>query len=172
MDKSTMWSLAAKNGLILSLVTILTELITSSFTLPKWVSIIITLVKLFLICFLLYKFMKSYTENCEGAVPYSKSYTYGFIICLCSTIVCTLFSFIDYTWINPQITETMTEAIQTMAESQPMMSGVDLDKLIGIMPQLIIASLFIQYLFYGAIIPLIIAAYTKRDNVFSNEESE
>lgn len=172
MDKGTMWSLAAKNGLILSLITIVAELLNSSFTLPKWVSIVITIVKLFLICFLLYKFMKSYTDQCEGLVTYGQSYSYGFFICLCSTIVCTLFSFIDFTWINPEMTEKMMEGVESVLANTGNIPDFDMDQFISMMPKLTIASLFIQYIFYGAIIPLIIAIYTKRETIFDTNTEE
>lgn len=172
MDKSTMWSLAAKNGLILSLITIIVELLSLAFTFPGWASIVITIVKLGLIIFLLYKFMKSYSESCEGVVTYGQSFTYGFILCLCSTVVCTLFSFIDYTWINPDVTDMMLEQAELAMANTPQLSGMDPDKFAAMMPKMTILALFLKYIFFGVLIPLIIAAYTKKESVFTSTEEE
>lgn len=161
MDKSAKWSLAAKYGLLLSIVTIVIELITTSFTLPVWASYSFTIIKLALVVYVLYIFMKKYSAMCEGSVSYSQSFGFGFIVSLCSAIVCTLFAFFNYNFINPDI---MDKVLEGLTQYEDYFGGYfDMDLFERLMPNLSLVSVFINCLIFGLIIPAILANYTKKE---------
>lgn len=161
MDKRTKWSLAAKYGLILSLVTIIVSLI-GMFNPPQWLGTAITVMKFVAIFFILNYFMKQYTMMYDGAVTYGTSFKFGFLVCFLSSIVCTTYSYIDYTILRPELMETMIEA---MLYAQDSMGNamMDYQTLSAMMPKVLIFSLFLDYIIFALIYPAIVANYTKKD---------
>ena len=126
MDKKTKWSLAAKYGLILSSATIVVSLL-GLLNLPGWLGTIITIIKFVAIFQMLRYFMGQYSQMHEGAVSYGTSFKFGFLVCFCSTIICTAYTYIDYTVFRPEIIETMIEAMLTAQNSMWASSGVVFD---------------------------------------------
>lgn len=161
MNKSAKWSLAAKYGLLLSLVTIIIELIKTTFSLPLWLNYVLIVTKIAATIYLLYIFMKNYSTQCEGDVSYSQSFNFGFITCLCSSVVCTLFYFINYNFINPEIMEATMEQLSVVASSYG--DIIDLDKIEGLLPNITLLSAFIDCIIFGLIFPAILASYTKKE---------
>lgn len=170
MDKKTKWSLAAKYGLILSSATIVVSLL-GLLNLPGWLGTIITIIKFVAIFQMLRYFMGQYTQMHEGAVSYGTSFKFGFLVCFCSTIICTAYTYIDYTVFRPEIIETMIEAMLTAQNSMGASSGVvfDYQMLSSMMPKVLIFSLFLDYIIFGLIFPAIVANYTKKD-LFESDE--
>lgn len=171
MNKKEMWSLAAKNGLILSLITILLTLISSLFTLPKALSIVITIVKFVGVVTLLYYYMKSYSKDKEF-VSYNESFSYGFTLCLCSAIVCTVFNVLLTTVIIPDAMEQSMETVFSMMQSSNVNMQIDYDTMMGLLPLMTALSTLINCLFFGVIEPLIIANWTKKITPFPTTNFE
>lgn len=173
MDKKTKWSLAAKYGLILSSVTVIVSLL-GMLNLPGWLGTVVTIGKFLAIYYILNYFMKSYSEMYDGAVTYGIAFKFGFLICLCSSIICTAYTYIDYTLIRPEVIETMITTMLTTQESMGASSGImfDYQTLSSIMPKVLIFSLFLDYIIFGLIFPAIIANYTKKEIFETNFEEE
>lgn len=171
MDNKTKWSLAAKYGLILSSVTIIVSLL-GMLELPSWIGTIISILKFVAIFYMLNYFMKSYSEMYDGSVSYGTSFKFGFLVCFCSTIICTAYTYIDYTVFRPEIIETMIEAMLTAQNSIGASSGVvfDYQMLSSMMPKVLIFSLFLDCIIFGLIFPAILASSTK-SSLFSEEET-
>ena len=171
MDKKTKWSLAAKYGLILSIVTVVASLL-SMLNLPTIVGTVITIAKFAAIAYLLYRFMAHYSQMMDGSVSYGASFKFGFLICFLSSIVCTTYSYLDYTIFRPELIETMIETMLAVQGQMGATGGVMMDyqTLSSIMPKTIIFSLFFNYIIFGLIFPAIIANYTKKDLFEEDEE--
>lgn len=160
-----MWTQAARNGLYLSLITIVIELIkvlfldTSNITL----NYIAILFKTFGSIYLLYYFMKSYRAD-KDYVSYSESFKYGMATSFMSSLVCAVFIVLIYTIIAPQIAEgivlNLLESYETMGISVP---GMDYDNLMKMVPvTLTIAQIFNCNIF-GLLFSSILAKYTKKE---------
>lgn len=164
MDKKTKWSLAAKYGLILSSVTVIVSLL-GMLNLPGIVVTLITIAKFAAIAYLLHRFMTKYSQMTEGSVSYGASFKFGFLICFLSSIVCTTYSYIDYTLFRPELIETMIETMLAVQGQMGATGGVMMDyqTLSSLMPKTIIFSLFFNYIIFGLIFPAIIANYTKKE---------
>lgn len=171
MENKMKWSLAAKYGLILSLVTIVVSLI-GMFELPGWLGTIISLAKFVAIIYLLKYFMIQYTKMSEVSVSYGESFKFGFKVCLLSSVICTTYSYIDYTLIRPETIEILIETFLTTQESMGAAGGMifDYQTLSTIMPKVIIFSIFFDCIIFGLIFPAILASSTK-SSLFSEEET-
>ncbi|MBQ0024405.1 MAG: DUF4199 domain-containing protein [Bacteroidales bacterium] len=106
------WSAAAKDGLILAAVTVVCTLI-SAFLKTPWLGSILTLVKLVGSIWVLRVIMLNYGK----ARPSETTFGYGFLVCLFSSIVCAVWSFVLYEFITPGTYE------EAMLQAQEMLSG-------------------------------------------------
>ena len=167
MDNKTKWSLAAKYGLILSSVTIIVSLL-GMLELPSWIGTIISILKFVAIFYMLNYFMKSYSEMYDGSVSYGTSFKFGFLVCFCSTIICTAYTYIDYTVFRPEVIELMIETMLTAQNSMGATSSVvfDYQMLSSMMPKVLIFSLFLDYIIFALIFPAIVANFTKKEDIF------
>ena len=93
MENSNKWSAAAYNGLLLSLVTVIITVLSSAFPNQHnaFVSIILWIVRITASLYILYYFMRSYSNGKEE-VSYKESFSYGTIICLFSSLNHSTFS--------------------------------------------------------------------------------
>lgn len=165
MDTKTTWSLAAKNGLIFSLISIIANLLTTTLELAMTMNILVVIVKFVLIIWLLYYYMKHYTEDVSGYVSYGTSFGYGFKLCLCSAFVCTVFAVLLYFVIAPDLLEKSLEtALPMMQNSYPGIE-LDYDEIMKIAPTLVIVSEMLKCLFWGLVLPAIIANFTKNTDI-------
>ncbi len=171
MDNKTKWSLAAKYGLILSSATIIVSII-GMLNIPGWLGTIITIAKFVAIFYMLRHFMGKYTEMLDGSVSYGTSFKFGFLVCFCSSIICTAYTYMDYMLIRPEVIETMIEAFLTTQNTMGATSGVmfDYQTLSSMMPKILIFSLFLDYIIFALIFPAIVANYTKKEIFFDEEE--
>lgn len=141
---------------------------------PGWLGTIITVAKFVAIFYMLNYFMKSYSEMYDGSVSYSTSFKFGFLVCFCSSIICTAYTYIDYTLLRPELIETMIEAMLTAQNTMGATSGVmfDYQSLSSMMPKVLIFSLFLDYIIFGLIFPAIVANYTKKELFETEFETE
>lgn len=171
MDKKTMWALAAKNGLILSLITIVIELLKSTLHLTGTIATVLTIVKLVAISWLLYYYMKEYSKDKEY-VTYGQSFNYGFIICFCSSIVCSVFAVLLYTVITPETMELSITTIMEAFEKSGAAFNMEYDDIYKVLPFALTIGMFINCIIFGLIIPSIIANWTKKGDIFTRQNSE
>ncbi len=171
MNNNSLWSLAAKNGMILSLITIVIELLKTVVTMkPIW-STLLSLVKLGLIIYLLYYFMKKYAQD-KDYVSYSESFRYGFFLTFCSAIVCTLFYLVLYLVIAPDIIETAMDTFSSVMGNQSFNFDFDMDQLSSVLPTAIGFSQLITCTLWGLVLSAIVANFTKKGDIFSTNSSD
>lgn len=175
MENSNKWSAAAYNGLLLSLVTVIITVLSSAFPNQHnaFVSIILWIVRITASLYILYYFMRSYSNGKEE-VSYKESFSYGTIICLFSSIVCAGVSYLCMTLIFPDTIDTMMENIGKIMAQQNA-SAEDEDSIMRIVPHLPELSLifgFIYMTIFGVIASAIIASYTKKVNPFPTEQNK
>lgn len=169
MDNKVLWSLAAKNALILSLVTILADLVSAVFTLPAGVGIVISIVKLIAVIWILYYFMKQYASE-QSFVSYHESFKFGFILCFCSAFVCTVFSMLLYFVIVPETISASAENMLAAFQAQNIDSGMDYDQLMKVLPTSMVIARMLWCTICGLIFSSILANYTKKGDVFSHQD--
>lgn len=170
MNNTNIIQSAAVNGLILSLVTILSSLISVTITPTGFLSILLWLLKLGVTIYLLYYFMKKRSQEFE-VYTYGNSFLYGFLICLFSSIACTAYMVLQYTVIFPDLISGTIEQVVVMWEQM----GVDYSSIGGgNLEQFLLKSMYIifpfYYLLWGVILSLILAASTKRNNIYTYED--
>lgn len=169
MDKKAMWSLAAKNGLILSSITVVIASLTTFINMPSSVSMTLNVAKFVGIIYLLYFFMKQYAEDLDF-VSYGESFKYGLTLCFLSSIVCTVFSLITFFYLEPAALDNAIETTMFMLEQSGMGDTMDYDTLRAMILKILPISFFIGYLIYGLIYTSIIAIFTRKDEIFPNSQ--
>lgn len=171
METSAKWNSAAINGLLLSLVTIVYSLIQSVFGLSGFASIMLWIIKFTGCIYLLYYFMKQYSDNFEQ-ISYGNSFQYGFILCCLSSIVCACFSFISMTLLFPETTEQAIEQMQTVMASSNYSSEEEnmINAIAGNLPQITLFAGLFYYIVIGAVMSSIIANFTKKTDPFAEHD--
>ncbi len=169
MESNNKWQLAAMNGLLLSLVTIIYSLIQSVFTPNGIISMALWAIKFAGCIYLLYYFMKQYSAKSEQ-ISYGESFRFGFITCTFSAIVCSCFSFISLTLLFPDSVELALEQMQSVMATQSYSSEQEsmMEGMMNKLPQLTLFSSLIYYIIFGAIASSIIANYTKKTDPFAD----
>lgn len=172
MNNTNIVQSAAVNGLILSLATILTSLISVTIgPAGSIVSILIWLVKFGGTIYILYYFMKKRSMEFE-VYTYGNSFKYGFLMCLFSTIACTAYMILQYTVLFPNLLSGSFEQIFAMWDQM----GVDPSEVLGgrDIEQFVTKAMYLAYPIYfmiwGLILPAILASTTKRNNIYTYED--
>ena len=172
METTNKWQSAALNGLLLSLVTIISSLIQSIFELGTVTSMLLWAIKFGACIYLLYYFMKQYANQFE-TVSYRESFGYGAILCTFSAIVCSCFAFISLTLLFPDQLDKSLEAVQSVMESgnynDEQIEAIN--KVSGKLPQITLFWSLFYYSVFGAVVSAIIANFTKRTNPFAEENN-
>ena len=162
------WSFAMRDGLLLSLVTIACSTI-SQMAQVGWLSILVWLVQIIGSIWLLAFFMKRYgAANTEE----SRTTSYGVMICLFSSIICAVFSYLSVQFFFPETMDAMTVMISNAVSSTPNMTPEVEDglyKLVDSMPQITCVLTLFKCFLEGLIFSAIIGASTaKRKDPFGN----
>ena len=111
---SSKWSLAAKDGLILAAVSVVIMTLTIV-TKNPFLSTLLWIVKLVGSIWVLRVVMRRYGQsNPEGGSTFS----YGVIVCICSAIVCAVWTFVLYQYIFPDAVAEIFE--ETMVNLEQM----------------------------------------------------
>lgn len=169
MSRKNIWALAAKNGLYLSVVTIVLELAGALFSLEtsQIFAVTKTIVKTVGSAMLLYYLMKMYSKD-ESYVSYGESFRYGLTVSFFSALACSVFIVIIYTMITPHVLDNMVETmLGTYSQLGMEMPGMDYDSIVRMLPIALTISQFLNCMFFGLLFSLIIANYTKKGNFFS-----
>ncbi len=172
MESNNKWQIAATNGLILSLVTIIYSLIQSVFTTTGFISIILWAIKFAGCIYLLYYFMKQYSAKFEQ-ISYGESFKFGLLTCSFSAIVCSCFSFISLTLLFPDSVDMVMEQMQSVMATQSYSSEQEsaIEGVMGKLPQITLFSTLVYYIIFGAIASSIIANYTKKTDPFADSNN-
>ncbi|MCI2082559.1 MAG: DUF4199 domain-containing protein [Bacteroidales bacterium] len=162
-NRLSFWGRAATDGLYLSLVSIVLLALDYFVNLPKGLSIISSLVKIVASIWLLSRFMAGYSRA-EGKVTYKRSFSFGIVTCLFSSILCAAFNFLVFQYLKPDYISNVIE--QTLSSYQqagmPIQQNMDtINDMIPMMPQYLFVFSFLWYTIIGLIASLSIAGSTK-----------
>lgn len=166
--QSAKWGLAMRDGLLLSLVTVVCTTLGSIANL-SFLNILLWLVKLIGSIWLLWFFMKRYGD----AHPEEPRTTgYGILVCLFSSIVCAVFAYLSYRFFFPgAIDEIMTQLPATLASTPGITPEAEeaVYKLMDNLPQIMcVLSLIWDFVLGLAISAIIGASTAKRKDPFGD----
>lgn len=169
MEQNNKWSSAAMDGLYLSLVTIIYSLAVSALQPEGFIIKSILWIAKFGGCmYLLWLFMKRWSDKFD-TITYSQSYSYGFIVCMLSSVICACFGYIQVEWLFPGQTE---EAILLARETMAQQGGVDsateeiMESFFGNFGRITLFVSLFYYIIFGAVAAAITANFTKKTNPF------
>ncbi|MCK9304600.1 MAG: DUF4199 domain-containing protein [Bacteroidales bacterium] len=165
MQKNT-WSLAAVNGLMLALVTIIITLVQTILEPGSAIKILLWALKLGLSLWLLYYFIKDHSKEQE-LYTYRDGFIYGFKICLLSSVVCAAYIFLHYTLIFPDAAAESLEQAAAMLQSGNPEALETIERIGGKLPQISTIVTLIYNTLFGLVASAVIANYTKKGDVFS-----
>ena len=162
------WSIAALDGLLLALITISAILIETVFEPGKAIIWLIKLVKLVSTIGLLYYFVKEYSKTLE-LFTYKDGLSFGFIVSMLSSLICGCYMFLHYTLLFPESLSKVMDAMTTAMQS----SNADTSAFENIqryMSHFISFFSFVYYTIFGLIVSSIIANYTKKGDIFTEQK--
>jgi len=160
---------AAVKALPFSVAPIIFDLLKHFSQNVPWLSVTVSIVKVSVIVTILYVVMKKYTEE-TGCVPYSKSFKYGFLVCMFSSIICTLWNILSFYVIFPDSIDTIIGAVTTAFDQ--MKVEMDYDAIVDMIPPALVISSFISCLIWGLLLSAILAASAKNDSPFDTKEEK
>ena len=168
-SRSGKWSLAMRDGLLLSLITVACSTL-GSLTQIWILNFLLWAVKLVGSIWVLSLFMKRY----GAAHPEELRTTgYGILVCLFSSIVCAVFAYLSARFIFPHTMDEIMAQIPATIASTPGMTAEAEDalyKLMDNLPQLMCVVTLIWDFILGLIFSAIIGAATsKRKDPFGND---
>ena len=163
--QSNKWSSAIVSGLLLALITIAVMAIRYTLAPTGIVSILIWLIKIVASIWLLYYLIKEFAKPAD-IFTYKDGFIYGSIVCLVSTVVCTLatliFMYIFADSINAQMETAMSmvgssnpEAVEKLAEWMKS----------GLLTVIACVGSFVWLYLFGIIASAILANFTKKGSV-------
>lgn len=165
MQKNT-WSLAAINGLMLALVTVIITLLQTILEPGTAVKILLGVLKLGLSLWLLYYFIREYSKDKE-LFTYRDGFNFGFKICLLSSVVCAAYICVHMTLIFPDaIADALEQGAAILESSNPDALEV-LERIGGKLPLISTIFTLIYNTLFGLVATAVIANYTKKGDIFS-----
>lgn len=172
METANKWQSAALNGLILSLITIISSLVQSIFELGTFMSMLLWVIKFGGCIYLLYYFMKQYSSQFD-TISYGESFKYGSILCIFSAIVCASYIFLSLTLIFPEQLDQSMSVMQEIIESGSYNDDqIDaINEVSGKLPQITLFWSLFYYSIFGVIASAIIANFTKKTNPFGEDNT-
>ena len=145
------WTQAGLNGLLLSLLTIATEVPIMVFkNMPGIISMILSIIKIAGSFTLLLYFVRKYTSTLDY-VSFGDGFKYGIAISFFSSIVCTLVHIVTVTIIVPNMIPDTLDAAFEIWESAGMAGMFDYNTLLKMMPGLLAASKIFSCMVFGLI---------------------
>lgn len=161
MKNKVPWSLAAKNGLLLSIITVVIEVPVTMFqNVPDYLSILLSFIKIAGSYTLLHYFTRNYTHTLENA-GYSDGFKFALATSFFSSIVCTLATLLTATVLVPDMIPNLLDQMFAMWESMGMGDAFDYQSMLKMMPAVLSFSKMLSCMFCGVIFSLIIANFTK-----------
>ena len=161
IPQTSKWSLAMRDGLLLALVTVVCTTL-SSLKVPGFLSILLWLVKLVGSIWLLWYFMRRYGQS-HPEVP--RTTGYGILVCLFSSIVCAVFTYLSLRFFFPGSVEEAFSTLPQVISSTPGITPEAEDflyKLQDSFPQIMCGLTLIWNFVLGLLFSAIIGASTAR----------
>lgn len=162
------WSNAAKDGLMLALISVVIFTI-SAFVTNSILSMVLWALKLVGSILLLRAIMYKYGIAHKG----ESTYSYGFMTGCCSALVCAVYTFFLYRFIAPdavtEIFNQLYEALGSMPASAGDMQDMFL-KMEDNYPQYACISMFLTCIFWALILPAFLRGGTTQKDIFTDEE--
>lgn len=169
ISSNSHWNEAAKDGLILSLVTVACTTL-GLFNENGFLGILLWGVKFCGSIWLLRFFMRRFSETEVSA----SNFGYGVRICLCSSLICAAWSFLLYGWIVPYKVTEIFDSVFTTLSSMGNLPDESRDRLLVIednYPQINCLITFFWCLFFGVILSAILKKGGSGSNsIFTEEE--
>lgn len=163
------WNVAAVDGLMLSLITILYTLINSAFSPGSAVMVVLWIVKLVATLWLLLYFVKEYNKDMES-FTYKQGFNFAFITSFLSAVFVAGYFFLHYALIFPgdidKIADTISQAMSARGATDTSIT----DAIIGYFPHIMFISNLVYLTIFGIIASAIIANYTKKGDIFTQEK--
>ena len=173
MNNRINWSEAATKAFILSIVTVVYEIIGVIFpTMPGLIASLLSLLKLVIIIIRLRKMMAKDAIK-RAPLSYGGSFRYGMAVCFFSSIICASVATLLYTVVFPEISEQLVENFFMIMEEANVGTMLDYDELSAEIFKIILFSKFFSCMISGLIISAILATGTKTlnsDNPFEQGE--
>jgi len=164
------WSGAAKDGLILSLVTVVVitlQVLTES----TFLNLLLWIIKLVGSIWILSIFMKRFhTEK-----PGESAFTYGFKVCLCSAVVCAVYSLLLYGFIFPDYaSESINKAMESLGSKAALPEMEEITDVMAKMEdnyaQIQCISTFVWCTLFGLIVSAIIGrSLNSKKDIFQDD---
>ena len=126
--ESSKWSVAAKEGALLALVTVILTTVTTCLSENTLVNALIWLVKLAGTIWLLRFFMKKWGEAHEG----ESTYGFGFATSLCSAVIIAAYTFVMYKYLVPEQIVEVLEKAESILASTPGVTQDIIDQFIAL----------------------------------------
>ncbi len=161
IPQTSKWSLAMRDGLLLALVTVVCTTLSTlaDFTL---LNILFWIVKLVGSIWLLWYFMKRYGHS-HPEEP--RTTGYGILVCLFSSIVCAVFTYLAYRFFFPQMVDEISAQVTASLASTPGLTAEMEDAVYKVMdnlPQIACGVTLIWDFLLGLLFSAIIGASTAR----------
>ena len=172
MNNRIKWSEAATKAFILSIVTVVYEIIGVIFpTMPGLIASLLSLLKLVIIIIMLRKMMAKDAID-RAPLSYGGTFRYGLAVCFFSSLICSAVITLLYTVVVPEIAEQLVETTFMVLEQSNIETMLDYNELSSIF-KYILFSKFFSCIISGMIISAILAFGTKTlnsDNPFDDGE--
>ena len=162
------WSLAAVNGLLLALVTIILTLVQTVLEPGTAIKVLIWIAKLVGSLWLLYYFIKDYAKDSE-VFTYKMGFNYGFKVCLLSSLVCAIYMFMHFAVIFPEAVQASLEQAAAMMQSSNPDAVDAINRISGKLPQIVTITVLVYYTLFGIVASAIIANFTKKGDIFASQ---
>lgn len=163
------WSNAAKDGLMLALISVVIFTI-SAFVTNSILSMVLWALKFVGSILLLRAIMYKYGAAHKG----ESTYSYGFMTGCCSALVCAVYTFFLYRFIAPDsVTEIFNQLYETLGSMPASAGNIQQDMFLQIednYPQYACISMFFTCLFWALILPAFLRGGTTCSSVFTEEE--
>lgn len=160
MNQRINWSEAAKYGLFLSLITVVTEQLSFLFSLSGLMNTLLNLVKFAGSVSYLYYIVKRNASFYERP-DFGLSFRFGLAVCTFSAIVCSMFTLLTFTVFYPNASSEMLEYAFSVYEGMGL-TDMDYDMIARYFPAAITISKFLSCFIIGLIASPIIASMLKK----------
>ena len=160
------WSLAMRDGLLLSLVTLACTTL-GNLQSTAFLGILLWIAKLVGSLWLLTFFMKRYGASHPEE---QRTLGYGVIVCFFSSVVCAVFTYVSYRFLFPELIEAFFAGIFEMLATTPNVNAEMTEafyRLQDIFPQAACFTTLLWDMLLGLVFSAIISAATSRKDPFT-----
>jgi len=153
------------SGLLLALVTVAAMAIQTVITPSRGVAWVIILIKLIVNIWLVSYFIKEFAKSSE-VFTYRDGFSYGCIVCLFSSFICTVALLLVHTVVSPETLEAQMDVmISAMSQTRPEAAEAIINmQQSGALLAIVAIFSFLYYVLFGLIVSAIVANFSKKGN--------